>query len=382
MIRWVYIVKSVCQHRVRLFLISVFVIAGFATLQVSLGLSHALSPDRDQDADKQLLVLNGINSQMPLPEYYQAKIAVVPGVNKVSFAAWTGAYFRHPAWTVPALAVDEQNFFSMNPELHVSAQALSTWHQQKNGVLVDKRFAERYDLQVGGRLPLQSAIWPVRDSGIFDLVISGLVSNSDSNAFPGLYFHYDYFQDRLSSNSKGLVSYFMVTPNANTHASELAKTIDALFDSNLYQGITQTATKNIHMQQLLKRMFDIRRAISFINISVFILLAILLIANLIVILQKNAEEYGLLYLSGYQKQWIMVTAVLQQCAFILPGSIVGSLIGLALVIAGKFWGPLALTGLRLTPVDFGLTFAVATGLIVLALPAPILRVMALKGRSV
>ncbi|MBT0722438.1 hypothetical protein HGT70_14260 [Rosenbergiella collisarenosi] len=378
-VRWIYILKSVSYYRLRFLLISLFIAAGFATLQISLSLSHALTPDSSDQADRQLLVLNGINAQMPLPANYASKLNAMHDVSEVSFATWTGAYFRHPGWLVPALAVEERSFFTMNPELTVEPQAFSQWVQQKNGVLVDERFARRYGLHVGGRLPLQSSIWPIGGSGLLDLIISGMVSNNDRNSFPGLYLHYDYFQDRLAG-AKGLVSYFMVMPRESISPASLAKKIDGLFEGNLYQGITQTATKNIHMQQLIKRSFDIGRAISFINFSVFILLVILLVTNLFVISQKNAEEYGLLYLCGYQKKWIAVTAVLQQFAFVMPGVVVGSLAGAGLVVTSAIWGPLALTGLQLSVTDVSVTLMVAAFLLVLVSPAAIWQVMISKGR--
>lgn len=359
-----YLWQSLLFWRLRFLLIVLFVAFGFATLQLTLGLANALKPDVT-DNHNQLLVFNGVSTQMLLPLSYRDRIDQVKGVEKTAWAAWVGAFFREPAWTVAAFAVDGPAFFRLSADLRLDPAAEKRWQQERNGAIVDSRFARRYGLAVGDRLPLQSSIWPLKEGGILDLRISGLVTNSDSASFPAVYLHYNYFQDLLVSGQR-LVSYFIVQPAADTPAAVVAKSIDALFENQRYLGITQTATKRVHMQQFLARIFDFSKAIAFVNFSVFCLLAVLLVTNMYLIARKNLPDYQLFSLSGFSRGWIARTAFLQQCGYVVPGALLGWAIGVVIVFSGAQWGPLALTGLRLHAADFLTTAAMLLALLLLA----------------
>ncbi|WP_414440166.1 ABC transporter permease [Burkholderia sp. 22PA0106] len=341
-----YIVQSMRRHRLRSVLTAAFVAIGFATLLMTMALANALSPTIDASADRRLLVLNGVSTQMPLPTYYAAKIAGVEGVAQVSHAAWVGAFFRQPGWGVPAFAVDAPTFFAANPSLQVGAAELDAWRQARDGVLIDRRFAQRYGLARGDRLPLQSSIWQLAQGGVLDLRVSGFVDEREESAPPALYVHYDYFEDNRQ-NGKGLTSYFVVQPAPGASLAAVAQRIDALFARQAYQGITQTAPVHVHMQQLLQRMFDFGKAITFIDGTICLLLAVLLVTNIVVLAQRSLDDYALFGRIGFPAAWIRLTAFLQHQPLVACGALAGATLGWLGLIALRSWGPPQLSGLHL-----------------------------------
>lgn len=357
-----YIVRGLRGHGVRFVLVVSFVALGVVMYQLGTALDNAFTLPTYAKNDDRLLVLNGVSPQMPLPTRYAEEIEKVEGVAFVTHGTWMGAFFRHPGWMVPAIAVDTHSYFTVNSGLHVGDSELASWISSRDGVLVDRRFAERYNLSVGDRLPLQSAIWQLDRGGILDLRIVGIVIDDDVHSRPAVYLNYEYL-DRSRLSGKGLTSYFLVRPASGVDSAALARTIDTVFADQIFQGITQTASVQLHMQLLASRLFDFGRTITFVNICICALLSILLASNLFVVAQKSMPDYRIFYRLGFSRSWVLGTVFLQLGSYVLVGVMVGGLMGAAAVqLVAKLLGP-TLMGfslsagdhLRLLLIGFGLT---------------------------
>lgn len=375
--KYEYIFRSVISYRLRFFLITIFIVLSFSTFGITLGLLNVLHPDNKSNEDRQLLVLNSLNSQLQLPFLYKNHIERIEGVKAVSYSTWVGAFFRNPTWSVPVWAVDNENFFNLNQDIIIESAVYDIWKKQRNGILVDKRFAEKYSLKVGERLPLQSSIWSLSNGGVIDLIISGIIDIENKKNPPNLFIHYDYFESLLLSG-KGLVSYFIVVPNNDTSLDSLGSRIDSVFEGNLYQGTTKSATKDVHNQQIISKMFDVEKALKFINISIFSLLFILLTSNIYVIFEKKKKEYYFLHLCGYSKNWIIKTSLLQVLIFIFPGVLTGIILGSTMVNLGSIYGPLSLQGLELKIIDYIMIIILAFSVFLFIAPIAIFHVLSSK----
>jgi len=148
--RLTYIWRGLRGHRARFVLVVAFIAFGMLLLQLGAALDNVFSTSQQDQADRRLLVVNELSPQMALPDLYLGRIADLEGVAAVTHATWVGAYFRHPGWVVPALAVDSASFLTLNPSLQVPPNQLAQWKRTRDGVLVDQRFAVQ---AVGGRPP-------------------------------------------------------------------------------------------------------------------------------------------------------------------------------------------------------------------------------------
>jgi putative ABC transport system permease protein len=365
----IYIVRGVRGHSVRFVLVVSFVALGVLMFQLGTALDNAFTLPIQAQQDDRLLVLNGVSPQMPLPTRYAEQIEKIEGVALVTHGTWMGAYFRHPGWMVPAIAVETRNFFTVNSGLHVADSELASWGASRDGVLVDRRFADRYNLSVGDRLPLQTSIWQLDRGGILDLRIVGTVVDDDAHSRPAVYLNYEYL-DRSRLSGKGLTSYFLVRPASGVDSGALALTIDAVFADQIFQGITQTASVQLHMKLLASRLFDFGRTITFVNICICALLSILLASNLYVVAQKSIPDYHIFYRLGFSRPWVLGTAFLQLGSYVLVGVVVGGLLGAAAVqLVAKLSGP-TLMGFGLSTGDHLRLLLIGCGLTVVAtLPA-------------
>jgi putative ABC transport system permease protein len=362
--RLTYIGQGLRGHRARFVLVVAFVTFGMLLLQLNAALNNAFSIPQQAQTDRRLLVVNGVSPQMSLPDLYAGRIADVEGVAAVTHAAWVGAYFREPAWVVPALAVQSDTFFTLNPSLHVPPQQFAEWKQTRDGILVDQRFADMYKLSIGDRVPLQSSIWQIDNGGMLDLRIVGMVTDDKPENRPGLYFNYEFFESsRL--NGKGLTSYFIVDPGPQADDAVLSRRIDALFADDRMRGVTQTAPMQAHMRQFAARLFEFGRAIGFVSGCICLLLAILLAANLYVIAQKSLADYQVFYRLGFTRRWVITTAFWQLASYIICGVVLSVVLGQAALYSLRGLTPLSFANIHLYPADYLWLVAIGVALTVL-----------------
>jgi putative ABC transport system permease protein len=334
-----YIVRGMRGHRMRFALVVTFVALGVVMYQLGASLDNAFTAPTQAEHDDRLLVLNGVSPQMPLPMRYAERIATVKGVAMVTHATWMGAFFRHPGWMVPAIAVDSDTFFTVNRSLNVASGEFDTWVSTRDGVLIDRRFADLYKLSVGDRLPLQTSIWQLDRGGILDLRVVGTVVDDDAHSRPAVYLHYEYL-DRSRLSGQGLTSYFLVRPVSGVDGAALGRDIDATFADQVFQGITQTASIQLHMKLLASRLFDFGRAVTFANVCVCALLSILLASNLYVVAQKSLADYRVFYWLGFSRHWVLCMAFLQLASYVVVGIVLGWLVGaVAVQLVSKMSGP-------------------------------------------
>ncbi|MEJ5065991.1 ABC transporter permease [Erwinia sp. MYb375] len=342
---YLWLWRSATQQLRRFIMLLLFVASGVALLQLTLTLDRAFSlqASDSQSGDNRLLVLNALSSQMPLPQFYQQKIAALPDVGQVSWGVWVGAYYRHPGWFVPAVAIEDRHYFSMLSSLKIAPAVLERWQHDRQGVLVDSRFAAQYHLKAGDRLPLSSSIWQLAPNPILDLYITGIVEETQTDNPPAVWMHYDYLEN-ARQNGKGLVSFFMVMPNPGVSAENAAREIDRQFSAERMRGMTQTAPVRMQMKLFMSKLFNFNRVIFWVNLSLCLLLALLLSTNFYVMTQKAQDDYRTLSYLGFGKARLIKAVALQLAAITLIGAAVGVLLSLFILFLLPVFLPSVLSG--------------------------------------
>lgn len=343
---YLWLWRSATHQSRRFMMILLFVASGVTLLQLTLTLDRAFSLQGSDNAagDNRLLVLNALSTQMPLPQFYQQKINELQDVSRVSWGAWVGAYYRHPGWFVPAIAIEDLHYFAMIPSLKIAPALLERWQRDRQGVLVDSRFAAQYRLKAGDRLPLSSAIWQLAPNPILDLYITGIVEETQTDNPPAVWMHYDYLEN-ARQNGKGLVSFFMVTPKPGLSAENVSREIDRLFSAERMRGITQTAPVRMHIKLFLSKLFDFSRVIFWGNLALCLLLALLLSTNFYVMTHKALSDYRTLSYLGFRQSHLIKGVAFQLAAITLSGAIIGIIVSLLIILLLPVLLPSVLSGI-------------------------------------
>ncbi|WP_342186978.1 ABC transporter permease [Serratia ureilytica] len=330
---YLWLWRSATEQSRRFIMILLFIASGVMLLLLMLTFDRAFSLKASDPpgADNRLLVLNALSSQMLLPQFYHQKMSQLPALDRLSWGVWVGAYYRHPGWFVPAIAVEDQHYFAMIPSLKIAPGLLERWQNDRQGVLVDSRFAAQYRLKAGDRLPLSSAIWKLAPNPILDLYITGIVEETQTDTPPAVWMHYDYL-DSVRQNGKRLVSFFMATPKPGMSAENLSRQIDALFGAERLRGTTQTAPVRMHIKLFMSKLFDFHRVIFWVNLALCLLLALLLSTNFYVMTHKALSDYRTLNYLGFRKSQLIKAVAMQLGAITLAGAIVGMVLSVIFIL--------------------------------------------------
>ena len=62
----------------------------------------------------------------------------------------------------------------MYPEYEVTETERASWFGNRTGALVGRQLADRFNWQVGDRIPLQGTIWRTDDGANWEFTISGI----------------------------------------------------------------------------------------------------------------------------------------------------------------------------------------------------------------
>lgn len=319
-----------CQYRTAMIII--FIAAGFTLFSAGMHIKVSLNRTTESGSDRRLIVLNGISPQLPLPINYTDKIRDLDGVSSVTHVTWLGAYFRNPGWTVPAIAVDQSSFLDLYPTIEVQNDQFLSWKLERNGVLVDRRFAQKYQLKIGDRLPLQSTVWSLQGVGLLDLRISGYVNDSNSKNLPGVFLHYEYLE-KIRLVGKGLVSFFLVMPKRGYDDTSLARQIDSLFVSDALRGITKTSPFNIQLSIIMAQLFDFGNIIIYVACTLVLFLLIILATNFFLLGLGGMPYLIVLSKLGFTTSRLLITAIMTYVIIIFLGLLVGTLVDVILLQA-------------------------------------------------
>src|SRR5262249_33451779 len=102
-----------------------------------------------------LMVIHKISIIMPLPVSYQTRLQAVPGVETVTHNTWFGGVYQDPTNFFATIALEPEKYFGMYPEVHLPPDRMKAWLSDRQGAVVGKDLATRFDWKIGDRIPLQ-----------------------------------------------------------------------------------------------------------------------------------------------------------------------------------------------------------------------------------
>src|SRR5690606_35354065 len=191
-----------------------------------------------------------------LPYSYVNRVRSLEGVSKVTWASWFGAYYQEPRNQFAQMAVDAESYFDVYADmLSLPEEQMQAWQDNRIGAVIGTSLAERFGWKVGDRIPLYS-MFPQNDgSRNWEFVVEGIFTAEASGPDSGsMLFHYDYF-DEARQWDKGSIGWMMIEVENPDEAAQVAKDIDAQFESSPAE--TKTSTEKAFMEAFLKQFGDI-----------------------------------------------------------------------------------------------------------------------------
>ena len=370
--------SALFRSKTRTFLTLLSVIAAFLLFGLLDSVRVAFNSGGSVAGADRLIVASRLSITQMLPYSLTAQIQSTPGVKKATYAAWFGGIYQDPKNFFPNFSVGD-NFFEMYPEYVIDPAQLEAWQNDRTGAIVGEALARRFNWKVGDTIPLQATIFPQKDgSNAWPLKLSGTFKLADSKRKGEenqLMFHWKYF-DEANQYTNGMVGWYIVKLDNASHATRVAKAIDAISQNSSHE--TKAQTEQAFNQSFAKQFADIGLIVTAIMAAVFFTLLLLTGNTMSQAVRDRVPELAVLKTLGFTNGTVLTLVLIESILLIVLGGVLGMGIAAILIpiLSAASGGLLSLPGIPAQTWGVGLALMLGIGIVVGALPA--MRAMRLK----
>jgi putative ABC transport system permease protein len=316
--------KNLWRRKIRttFTLLSIFV--AFLLFGLLMTIRMAFTFGVDIAGADRLVLIHKVSLIMPLPVSYEPRLQTVPGVELATHNTWFGAYYQDPSNFFANIAVDPVPFMKIYPEYKLPPDQMKAWLEDRQGVIVGKDLAERFNWKLGQRVPLTATIWQPKAGGqTWEFNIRGIYDGGDGVDKTQFFFRYDYL-DENRRGGQGLVGWYIVKIADPGKAVALSHTFDEMFANSSAE--TKTTTEKGFVEGFAKQMGDIGAIMIAILTAVLFTMLLIAASTMAQSVRERTNELAVLKTLGFSGGLIL-TLVLAESLFI---GLVGGGLGLGL----------------------------------------------------
>jgi len=340
----------------------------FATLQTVLA---ALNYSIQSASAKRLWTRHAVSLVFDLPLTYKARIASVPGVQRVATASWFGGVYQDPKNFFANFAVDAETYLDIYSELIVPPDQRAAFLGDRRAAMVGRGLAEKYGWKLGDTIQLESTIPPYRVGKPFDFVIRAIY-DADLVRNPGadiasMFFHYQYLYE--ATDRRVNAGTFVVEIDDAERAGEISKAIDAVFENSDAQ--TKTETEGAFVAGFVAMAGNLSLLINGIGLAVTFTILLVTANTMSMAVRERRTEIAVLKTLGFQGGTVLGLILGEALMLGFLGGTTGLLLGYGAIksltsvpMLGGVLG--AYPNLGLTPVVAAEAMALALALGVIA----------------
>jgi putative ABC transport system permease protein len=311
-----------------------------------------------------LVVQNRTSLIMPLPYSYKERLAKIPGINLVTFGTWFGGVYQTERNFFPQFAVDVDTYSDMFPEFTIPPEQCKAFIEDRQGCIVGRKLAERFNWKIGDRIPLKGTIfpgsWEFNLRGIFD----GRSSSDDTSQF---WLQYKYLEER-SEFINGLVGWYYVRIDDPDRAVEISRAIDLEFENSAYE--TKSETERAFTAAFVRQFGDIKLLILVIGGVVFFTLLLITGSNMAMSIRERTSEIGVMKTLGFGNTRILFMILAESVLIAVSGGGIGLIFAKLFTLRGDpTGGMLTYFYLDTKNICLGLMAAILVGLAAGIIPA-------------
>jgi len=317
-----------------------------------------------------LLTIHKVSLIQMLPASYRGRLTAVPGVVEVTHATWFGGKFQDRENRFPVFPVKPEEYLSLYPEFILPEDHARAWNENRIGAIVGRATAERYEMEIGDRVPIQGTIWRRADgSDNWEFVIEGIYEGADEETDLTLFlFQYDYFNE-ARERGKDLVGWYVVRIDNPDNAAEIVQRIDDTFANSPHE--TKTSTEKAFIQGFANQVGNIGAILRWVLGAVFF--TILLVAGnaMAQSVRERTGELAVLKTLGFSNVKVLALVLAESLLLAVMGGGLGLLIAWILVrgFGDPTGGFLSVFIFPVRDVGVGVVLVVLLGLATGLLPA-------------
>jgi putative ABC transport system permease protein len=323
------LLRNALRHKLRSALTIVGVgvaVMAFALLQTVVTAWYA---GVEASAANRLITRHAVSFVFPLPLAYRDQIAQVPGVNKVTYAAWFSGVYIDKNQFFARLAVDSDSFFEVYPEFVIEPAQFEAFKRERNAAVIGIDIANRYNLKIGDLMQLEGDVFP----GQWQFVVRAIYQPRDQTTDPAsMMFHYKYLEERVRQDMPGRsgeIGWYIVRINDPDNSAAISQEIDKLFANS--RAETKTETERAFQQSFLSAASAVITAM---NVMSFVIIGIILLVvgnTMIMSARERSHEFAILKALGFSGGQLFFLLAGESLILSLLGSAAGLLVTLPAV---------------------------------------------------
>ena len=303
-----------------------------------------------------------------IPVSYGPRIAQTPGVKYVTHMSWFGGTYKDPENFFPRWPVDTGQFFEIFPELMLDEGEKQQFKTLRTAAIVGREVADKYDIQVGDKMPLIANIWPNKDNALWEFDLVGIYDGRDEKvAADQMYMNYEFF-DEYRAFGTGGVGQFVITIEDQGQSAEIAKRIDAMFANSSDE--TKTQTEKAYNQMFANQAGNIALVMTAILSAVFFTILLLTGNTMSQAMRERIPELAILKTLGFTNRSVLLLVLTESVCMAMVGCVLGLVVAAAVIAEMPASVPfLGGTVMPAVVAIEGVVVAILLGLVVGAPPA-------------
>jgi putative ABC transport system permease protein len=354
------------KFRTTFTLLSIFV--AFLLFGILMTIKTAFSFGVDVAGLDRLVLIHKVSLIMPLPISYKTQLEQVPGVELVTHQSWFGGVYQDPANFFANIAVEPESFLKVYPEYRIPPEQIKAWLGDRQGAVIGRDLAERFNWNVGDRVPLTATIFQPKGGGqTWEFNIAGIYDGDDGVDKTQFFFRYDYL-DENRAMGEGSVGWYVVKIEDASQSVDLSRSFDSMFANSAAE--TKTTTEKGFVEGFAKQVGDIGAMMIAISSTVLFMFGLVAASTMAQSVRERTNEIAVLKTLGFTDPSILVLVLAESLFLVVVGGGIG--LGLAWLFVQQgdpTGGMLPIFVLPARDVVMGVGLMVAMGVLAGVLPA-------------
>jgi putative ABC transport system permease protein len=360
--------KNIWRRKIRTIFTLLSIFIAFLLFGLLMTVRTAFTFGVDIAGADRLVLIHKVSLIMPLPVSYLPKLQTVPGVELATHNTWFGAYYQDPSNFFANIVVDPVPFMKVYPEYKLPEDQMKAWLDDRQGAIIGKDLASRFNWKLGDRVPLTATIWQPKGGGqTWEFNIRGIYDGGDGVDKTQLFFRYDYL-DENRTGGQGLVGWYIVKIGDASQAVSMSKTFDEMFANSSAE--TKTTTEKGFIEGFAKQMGDIGAIMVAILTAVLFTMLLIAASTMAQSVRERTNELAVLKTVGFSGGTILLLVLAESLFIVLAGGVIGLALAWLFVQGGDpTGGMLPIFVLPTRHLVVGIALMILMGLLAGALPA-------------
>lgn len=355
------ILSSLWRKPTRTILTTLSLVSAFVLFGVLDPIAQLFEGGTGGDASNRLIVSPRHSISDMLPVRYADTVRGIEGVEGVAHQTWFGGTFRDPANNFVRLAVPSESWLDAYPNVTLPEDQRRAFVNTPTGAIVGRTTAERYDLEVGDKIPLIADIWHNHDGSEWTFDLTGIFDGANETTdTTRLLLNFEYFDDyRLFS---GLISNLIVTHEPDAEPAQVARSIDETFANSPME--TRTVSEREYLLSNARQYGAVGLIARGVLAAVFFTIVLLAANTMAQATRERTTELAVLKTLGFRQGRILALVLSESVVMPLAAAFAGlATASMVLSFTEGLTGFLPTPRIDLQTVVSALVLAVAIGVV-------------------